>query len=521
MPSDIDLRELAVRRDEPDQQVGPRRHLISRYLVPAALILGFLTVLGWAVRDAFLPRRPVTVMPVLVSQSAIQQQGTPLFKAAGWVEPRPTPIRVPSLTAGYVEELLVREDQAVKAGDPVAYLVDDDARLMLESAQASLNLRQAELDESQAMLEAAKTNFTFPLQLQAAAAKAEADLAKIETQIEIVPVQIQGAEARLKVAREDLKGKTRSGKFVSGIAVDKANSELEAAAAAVRELRERLPLLQRERQALAERRDALRKQLELKTEETRAFAQSQAKLKAARARVEQARVAVAEAQLRLDRMTVRSPVAGRVLHLLAHPGTHVMAMGHQKQFDTTTVVTLYQADKLQVRVDVRFADLPQAHLGQPALIESPAVTQPLEGKVLFPTSLADIQKNTLEVKVEILSPPPVLKPEMLVDVTFLAPAKADDEPAASDQLRLFIPHQLIDNVQDEAIVWVADLAAGVARRQRVKTGSVRSKTLVEIVDGLTPASRLIVGGRSGLRDGERIQVTAEDTNLGVGIDASK
>ena len=41
----------------------------------------------------------VKVVPVHVSRAEVQQAGTPLFKAAGWVEPRPTStIHVPPTT---------------------------------------------------------------------------------------------------------------------------------------------------------------------------------------------------------------------------------------------------------------------------------------------------------------------------------------------------------------------------------------------------------------------------------------
>lgn len=57
--------------------------------------------------------------------------------------------------------------------------------------------------------------------------------------------------------------------------------------------------------------------------------------------------------------------------------------------------------------------------------------------------------------------------------------------------------------------------AGVARNVRVTTAGTRSNGLVEIVDGLTIASRLIADGTDGLRDGEKIQVTGEHASLGT------
>ena len=113
----IDLKQLAVQReDSGSSSVGPPRHIVSRYLLPGGLILGFILMLAWAARDAVLPRRQVSVVPVLVSLAEVQESGTPLFKAAGWIEPRPTPVRVAALAEGVIERLLVVEDQPLKKG---------------------------------------------------------------------------------------------------------------------------------------------------------------------------------------------------------------------------------------------------------------------------------------------------------------------------------------------------------------------------------------------------------------------
>ncbi|MFW1123135.1 hypothetical protein ACEV8Z_24185, partial [Vibrio parahaemolyticus] len=49
----------------------------------------------------------------------------------------------------------------------------------------------------------------------------------------------------------------------------------------------------------------------------------------------------------------------------------------------------------------------------------------------------------------------------------------------------------------------------------VKVGSAASGELVEVVEGLEETDKLICGGREGLRDGERIEVTGEDATQGV------
>ena len=86
MNANVDLQQLAVRRDGPAPQLRRPRHLASRYLLPGAVLAGFLVVLAWAARDSLLPSRPVTVVPVLTTRAEVRQEGTPLFQAAGWVE---------------------------------------------------------------------------------------------------------------------------------------------------------------------------------------------------------------------------------------------------------------------------------------------------------------------------------------------------------------------------------------------------------------------------------------------------
>src|SRR5205823_9016957 len=104
-------------------------------------------------------------------------------------------------------------------------------------------------------------------------------------------------------------------------------------------------------------------------------------------------------------------------------GSRLMGLATGTHQDASTVVTLYDPASLQVRADVRLEDVPRVVPGQRVRIETPA-TAPMAGEVLFATSQADIQKNTLQVKVAVTDPPPALRPDMLVQATFLAPAAA-------------------------------------------------------------------------------------------------
>jgi multidrug efflux pump subunit AcrA (membrane-fusion protein) len=458
-------------------------------------------------------------MPVILAKGEMQQAGTPLFQAAGWIEPRPTAVTASALVEGVVEQLLVVEGQEVQAGQPLAKLIDADARIVLREAEATEQLRAAERDSIQATLAAAQQNLEHPVHLEAALADADAALAELTTEIKNLPFALRAAEARLQLARQDLEGKKRVGDAIALRQIQRAQREFDAATAAVEELRARAPSLEIQREACSRKCKALSRKLSLKTDEKRAFEEAQANVEAAEAKLAQAQLAVESGKLRLERMTVRAPIAGRVLTLNAQPGQRLMGLNAASERDASTVVTLYDPEQLQIRADVRLEDVPQVQIGQGVQISTAAVSQPLVGRVLAMTSQADIQKNTLSVKVSIEDPSPIIKPEMLAQVTFLAPERPGTElQGEREPIRMLVARELVEIAEGGSAVWIADSAQGVARRRRVQIGRAGTDRLVEVTHGLTALDKLIVGGREGLRDGDRIRVAGEDRSLGTSSD---
>lgn len=514
MTTELDLRQLAIDRSERPRPRRRRRPIVSRYVAPSVVLFGFVGLLGWAARDRFLPSKPVTVVPVVITRAEVRQAGTPLFQAAGWVEPRPTPVLVSALAEGVIQELFVVAGQEVDAGEPIARLFDADARLAGERSRAELALRQAELSSAAAELQSARQRLMNPVHLDAALAEAESLLARTETELAKVPFLIQAAEAQVEFARKSLEGKQAASSAVAGRLLHQAQSELDRARAELQELHGRRPRLQREVEALRRKRDALHKQRQLLIEESRQVASAEAQVKIAEARLRQASLAVETADLQLARMTVRAPISGRVLALVAKPGTRVMGMAAASTQDATTVVSLYDPQMLQIRADVRLEDVPLVQPGQPVQVETASAKEPIQGVVLQSTSVANIQKNTLEVKVALTSPPPTIRPEMLVAATFLAPEQPESAAENSKQQeRLLVPRPLVQAEGESHAVWIAD-SNGLARRRGIRLGQAGTDDLVEVLEGLSPTDRLIVGGREGLAEGERITITAEDASLG-------
>jgi hypothetical protein len=174
---------------------------------------------------------------------------------------------------------------------------------------------------------------------------------------------------------------------------------------------------------------------------------------------------------------------------------------------------MYDPSYLQVRVDVRLEDVPMVTPGQRVKVETAAAAEPIDGYVLQPTSTANIQKNTLEVKVALEDPPDSVTPEMLVTATFLAPA-TETEVAATDSLqRIFIPRQLVETGSGAARVWVVN-PNGRAETVRIATGAESNDGLIEVIRGLDPTQKLISDPNGELSPGQRVRIEGEDHRFG-------
>ena len=130
-----------------------------------------------------------------------------VVQAPGWVEPDPFGIYAGALTEGVVRDVLVLEGDAVSAGQPVAYLVDDDARLALQQAESQV------------------------VHLAADVVIAEANLAQL-------PSRIKAARANRDVLADEVRRKTAlvdSGAVAAG-PVERLAMKLDAADAALEQL---------------------------------------------------------------------------------------------------------------------------------------------------------------------------------------------------------------------------------------------------------------------------------------------
>ena len=310
--------------------------------VAAVVVLG-AAVLGWT-----RWRGPVV--------DAVAVQAAPLVRTvqvSARVEAL-TRVDVGATITGRVAEVLVREGDAVRAGQPLLRLETDELRATLAQARAS---------EQQAQARLSGLRSTGRAQAQATLAQADAGLVAARAEME---------RAQALVAQG----------FVSASRLDEARRALQVAEAQQANARAQV----------AANRDGGSDEV-----------QAQAQLQAAKAATEAAQARLAQAEL-------RAPTDGRVLTRDVEPGQIV------QPGKALLALALVGPTVLVAQVDERFLD--QLATGQPASVVADAYAgQRFAARLSRIAPRVDAQRGAIEVKFEMTdSPPAFLREDMTLSV---------------------------------------------------------------------------------------------------------
>lgn len=486
----VDLSGLA--RSQPT--IDPPRRSWLRAVVPLVLLGAFAFILRDAIAELLTERVPVTLTrPVrLEGQDASSpSQRTLLSQAAGWVEPDPFPVHAPALAGGVVVDVLVQESDHVKLGQPIARLIDEDARIERDRAQGKLAMAEAEVALAAAEHRIAEASYEAAIEVTAARDAARAKHAGRVAAAAQASAAVRGGLAAVSLAESEVVvQRSLQDAGTSGPRqVEIAEADLEVATSRLATLRAAEALAAAAAGEAAAELTRAERHLELRFEEQRTVETSLARLARAQGAMAEARALLAAAELTLERMVVLSPVDGVVLERLAVAGDELGA--------GAPVCSLYDPTTLRVRVDVPQPDVGVLARGQEAeILADSRPGQPYAGEVLRVVQLADIQKVTLEVQVRVLDADDLLRPDMLAQVRFFSSEdRATDGEASQVARRLAVPVGL---VRDGAI-WVHEPDGDLAVRRRVQLGEERTgpdgQRLVEVLEGLDWTVELIDDGR--------------------------
>jgi RND family efflux transporter MFP subunit len=225
------------------------------------------------------------------------------------------------------------------------------------------------------------------------------------------------------------------------------------------------------------------------------------------ARLSELKIQESQAKLALARTKIYAPGDGVVLHLHVAPGKkRMLSMDDPK---SATIVELYDPKQLQARIDVPLNEAAQLQVGQAVELVSDFLTgTTFRGTVSRITGQADLQRNTLQVKVAIHNPDIRLRPEMLVRGKFFqaSTAGATTNPktqGSSSKLAIYAPKESIINGSQ---AWVVG-SGNRAELREITLGSSTREDHQQVTSGIRSGELVVLPPHQGLEAGAKLSFT--------------
>ncbi|MCS6831526.1 MAG: efflux RND transporter periplasmic adaptor subunit [bacterium] len=412
---------------------------------------------------------------------------------------------VGSETGGVVEQVLVREGDAVRAGQLVAQLRRGELTEQLLAAQTAVETAQRELQQisrGSRPEEIARARAELEQAEQVGRARLEAALQRLRQlesggrQEEVAQAQaaLSEAEARRRQAEADLR-RTRQlyeAGALSRADLEKVETALEAARAAGESARAqvalaRQPVRQGEIEAARAEVRSARASYEQSVRAARANLQLllrkplREEVEVARARLRQAEANVRLVEERLRQRNVFAPISGIVVRRNVEPGQSVLP--------GQSLLALADMNRVEILMETDEANIPKLAASQPAIVVVPAYRdQPFRATVAQVGPEIDALRGVVTVRLKPDTIPPFLRPDMTVDVSVEVRRLSN---------ALTVPVSAVVARSGEAVFVVQD---GVVRTKPIKV-LARGEEVVA-VEGLNPQD-LVVRQALRIREGQK------------------
>lgn len=366
-----------------------------------------------------------------------------------------------ALSTAHSQEKQVRESvnfqlaQAQTSIDEAQSAVNNGRRIR-QRAEALLRrgfAARQEFDDARTALEQAEAR------LQSAKATRDVLKVKLEADLQAARDQVAQAEASLRAAR-------------AGRLMDEVRSAEESAA----------------RETLRQAEASLRLRKTSRTQDIirqQAVQEARSALNQASATLKQSRAVLRYQEALLDKAIIRAPITGTVLAILTQQGETVAA-----GFQTPTLITVADLNRLEVRAYVDEVDVGQTRIGMPAEIRVETFrNRRFRGKVAKIASASTVKDNivTYETTIALENPEGLLRPDMTADVTLLLNRLENV---------LVTPSEAIHREVNRSVVYVLHRAK--QGKERVETRTVttgrQSNTHTEITTGLKAGEEVILAG---------------------------
>jgi HlyD family secretion protein len=224
---------------------------------------------------------------------------------------------------------------------------------------------------------------------------------------------------------------------------------------------------------------------------------------AQRATVRQLEGSLALSMVELKNTIIRSTIKGTVLERNVEVGEFVTTGFVGDRGAKGYVVSIADLSDLRIELDISQNDFAKIAPQQPCWITTDAYPdRRYDGTVDLIAPEANRQKATVEVRVKVLNPDALLKPDMNATVSFLSPQKLADAGAAATRPAAERPAIRVPSgaVRDGA-AWIVEGGKAVSRA--VASGAAIDGQ-VEIRKGLSGGEELIVDPPAALKEGDTV-----------------
>jgi len=191
---------------------------------------------------------------------------------------------------------------------------------------------------------------------------------------------------------------------------------------------------------------------------------------------------------------ITAPFAGVVTKRYANTGSLIQA-GTASQTQAMPVVRLSQNGLLRLALPVPESAVPVIHLGEPVDVRVSALHRTFPGRVARFADRVDQSSRTMKTEVDVPNSSLVLVPGMYAEVDLVTEQRKNV---------LVIPVEAIDGSGTSARVYIVQ-PSGTILIAPIRLG-IENAHEVEVRSGdLKAGDSIVVGSRSGLKNGDRVQ----------------
>jgi RND family efflux transporter MFP subunit len=191
---------------------------------------------------------------------------------------------------------------------------------------------------------------------------------------------------------------------------------------------------------------------------------------------------------------ITAPFTGVVTKRYANSGSLIQA-GTASQSQAMPVVRLSENGLLRLALPVPESAVPLIHLGEPVEVRVSAMNRSFPGRVARFSDRVDQATRTMKTEVDVPNPTLVLVPGMYAEVDLVT----DQQKNA-----LTVPVEAVDGSGSSARVFKVQ-PSGAIQTIAVRVG-IETARQIQILSGdLKEGDNVVVGSRSSLKDGERVQ----------------